>query len=139
MSVQVIFATERPAASRESAVHVFLLEMNTLVVFLQVGSKTESFRFTAAHCTSMPFAMHHRNVFAAEIVSIIPILEDRTDLLVCLFARESFTIRGTRAFLTRDGDRRVRPSASISRTSSLGDLQETELASMASPTSGRKV
>jgi hypothetical protein len=76
MPVQVIFATERPATSRNSTVHVSLLEMYTLVVFLQVRSKTKSFRFTTIHCASMLLAMHHRNVFTAVMISIISIISE---------------------------------------------------------------
>jgi hypothetical protein len=52
-------------------VEISLLEMNTLDVFLQVGSKTESFRFAAVHIASMSFAMHHRNMFAGMIVNMV--------------------------------------------------------------------
>ena len=72
--VEMIFATETPATCRKSAVHVFLLEMNTFIVFLQVRSKTESSRFAATHNASMFLAMHHRNMFPGVVVSTVRML-----------------------------------------------------------------
>jgi hypothetical protein len=65
----MIFATGTPAASSKSAAHVFLFEMNTFIVFLQVRSKAESSRFAATHNESMFLTMHHRNMFPGVVVS----------------------------------------------------------------------
>jgi hypothetical protein len=90
MPIKVVFAAEIPATSWESTVHVSLLEMNTLVVLLQVGWKTESSRFTTIYCASMLLAMHHRKVFAAVTISIIPMFSETGEAHLYAFLLAKF-------------------------------------------------